>query len=58
MIGIPVKTSYDIKNNKITLKEYVESQIDNTTEVKIIKPKILKYQEYLDENNESMVDEK
>ena len=55
MIGIPVKTSYDIKNNKITLKEYVESQIDNTTEVKIIKPKILKYQEYLDENNESMV---
>ena len=55
MIGIPVKTSYDIKNNKITLKEYVESQIDNTTEVKIIKPKILKYQEYLDENNEPMV---
>ena len=55
MIGITVKTSYDIKNNKITLKEYVESQIDNTTEVKIIKPKILKYQEYLDENNESMV---
>lgn len=55
MIGIPVKTSYDIKNNKITLKEYVESQIDNATEVKIIKPKILKYQEYLDENNEPMV---
>jgi len=55
MIGIPVKTSYDMKNNKITLKEYVESQIDNTTEVKIIKPKILKYQEYLDENNEPMV---
>lgn len=55
MIGIPVKTSYDIKNNKITLKEYVESQIDNVAEVKIIKPKILKYQEYLDENNEPMV---
>jgi CRISPR-associated protein, csn1 family len=55
MIGIPVKTSYDMKNSKITLKEYVESQIDNTTEVKIIKPKILKYQEYLDENNEPMV---
>ena len=55
MIGIPVKTSYNIKNNKITLKEYVESQIDNVAEVKIIKPKILKYQEYLDENNEPMV---
>lgn len=56
MMGIPIKVSYDIKNEKITLKEYVESQFEQKgTGVKIIKPKILKYQEYLNENNESMM---
>lgn len=56
MIGIPIKTSYDIKNNKITLEEYIEGQLDQSaTKVKIVKPKILKYQEYLDDNNEPMM---
>ena len=55
MIGIPVKTAYDIKNNKITLKEYIASKQKNTTNIKIIKEKILKYQEYLNANNEPMV---
>lgn len=56
MLGIPVKTSYDIKNRKTTLEEYIENQLDsNATNIKIIKSKILKYQEYMYENNEPMV---
>ena len=54
LIGIPVKIAYDIKNGKITLLEYLQKQNINATNIKIIKPKILKYQEYLDENNNSM----
>mgnify|MGYP004635690827 FL=1 len=43
MLGIPVKTSYDIKNRKTTLEEYIENQLDsNATNIKIIKSKILK----------------
>ena len=53
MIGIPVKISYDIKNKKITLEDYIRNQIG--CEITIIKPKILKYQEYLNENNEPIV---
>lgn len=55
MIGIPIKIAYDIKKNKITLKEYIASKQKNTTNIKIIKEKILKYQEYLNANNEPMV---
>lgn len=55
MTGIPVKISYDIKSKKITLKKYIESKLTKATEIKIIKPKILKYQEYLDENNNPML---
>ena len=56
MIGIPIKISYDIKNGKITIEEYIKSKIaNNASRVKVIKTKVLKYQEYLDENNETMV---
>ena len=54
LIGIPIKIAYDIKNGKITLLEYLQKQNINATNIKIIKPKILKYQEYLDENNYPM----
>ena len=58
LIGIPIKISYDIKNKKITLLDYIESTIKKENkeadEIKIIKSKILKYQEYLDENDEPM----
>lgn len=55
LIGIPIKIAYDIKNKKITLQKYVENVLKDATDIKIIKDKILKYQEYLDENNEPMV---
>ena len=58
LIGIPIKVSYDIKNGKGTLVDYIKQIMkkDNelTNNIKIIKPKVLKYQEYLDENNELM----
>lgn len=54
LIGIPIKIAYDIKNEKITLLRYLQNQNLNATNIKIIKPKILKYQEYLDENNNPM----
>lgn len=54
MIGIPIKIEYDIKNKKTTLLQYIEKKQSDVTNIKIIKPKILKYQEYIDENNENM----
>ena len=54
LVGIPIKIAYDIKNGKITLLEYLQEQNISATNIKIIKPKILKYQEYLDENNNPM----
>lgn len=54
LIGIPVKVSYDIKNKKITLMDYIKEQNPNTINTKVIIPKILKYQEYLDDKNEQM----
>lgn len=56
LIGIPIKVSYDIKNEKTTIEGYIKSKIEKgASNVRIIKTKILKYQEYLDENNEPMV---
>lgn len=55
MIGIPVKIKYDIENGKTTLMKYIESKTKEASKIKIIRPKILKYQEYIDENNEPMM---
>lgn len=57
MIGIPVKIASDIKNNKITLQQYLEeySKEKNEVFVNIFKSKIMKYQEYLDENGNKMI---
>ena len=55
LMGVPIKIAYDIRNKKITLQEYIESIFKDVTNIKIIKNKLLKYQEYLDENNEPMV---
>ena len=55
MIGIPVKIAYDIKEKKITLSKYIKNKIKDVSNIKIIKSKILKYQEYLDENKEPMM---
>lgn len=54
MVGIPVKIQYDIKNSKITLQEYLQKIFPKFTQIKIVKSKILKYQEYLDENGQQM----
>ena len=58
LIGIPIKVSYDIKNGKVRLVDYLKQIMKKnnelTNDIKIIKPKVLKYQEYLDENNELM----
>ena len=52
LIGVPVKVEYDIKNKKTTLIKYIKSIIGDSSNIEIIRPKILKYQEYLDENGE------
>ena len=53
IVGVPVQISYMINNGQITLKEYFESL--GYTSCIIIKEKILKYQTYLNENNEQMI---
>lgn len=58
LIGIPIKVAYDIKSKKVKLKEYLLNNIDKidiSKGIKIIREKILKNQEYLDENNEPMI---
>ena len=58
LIGIPIKIAYDIKNEKVKLEEYLLNnidKIDKSKEINIIREKILKNQEYLDENNEPMI---
>ena len=58
LIGIPIKVAYDIKSKKVKLEEYLLNNIDKidmSKEIKIIREKILKNQEYLDENNEPMI---
>ena len=58
LIGIPIKVAYDIKSKKVKLEEYLLNNIDKidiSKGIKIIREKILKNQEYLDENNEPMI---
>lgn len=58
LIGIPIKIAYDIKTGKVKLEDYVLNtltKIDKAKGIKIVKYKILKNQEYLDENNEPMI---
>lgn len=59
LIGVPVKVSYDIKNKKTSLLDYIQKYLakDNgkVSNVKILKNKILKYQEYINENNEPII---
>ena len=54
LVGIPIKIVYDIKAGKETLEEYIkENFIDEEySDFKIIRKKILKNQQFLDENNE------
>lgn len=54
MQGIPIRYSYEIKNKKITLEEYLKNKCNENQEefIRILKPKILKNQAFLDENNE------
>lgn len=57
LIGIPIQTAYEIKENKQTLENYIiEAYLvgKDFSNLKIIKNKILINQEYLDENNEIM----
>lgn len=57
LIGIPVKIAYDIKNKKLNVEDYIkETYLKDIeyTNFAIIRKKILKNQEYLDENNEPM----
>ena len=57
LIGIPVKIAYDIKNGRKNLEDYIKKNHINGeySDFKIIRRKILKNQQYLNENNEPMV---
>jgi len=57
LIGIPIQISYEIKQGKITLEEYVSKYYlkeKKFYDLVIVKEKILINQEYLDENNNLM----
>ena len=57
LVGIPIQISYEIKEEKQTLENYIKSTYLNNkqySDFKIIKNKMLINQEYLDENNEPM----
>lgn len=57
LIGIPIKISYDIKNKKDSIEEYIkrtELKDIEYSNFEIILNRILKNQQYLDENNEPM----
>lgn len=57
LIGIPIQVAYKIKSGKESLENYIKNTylVDvDYTKFKIIRSKILKNQEYLDENNELM----
>ncbi len=57
LIGIPIKVKYDIEAGKNSLEEYIRERDlkdKNISDFKIIRNRILKNQEYLDENNEQM----
>lgn len=57
LIGIPIQVAYNVKNNKETIENYIINKnlkdIDYSN-FHILKKKILKNQEYFDENNELM----
>lgn len=57
LIGIPIQTEYKIKVGKETLENYIkqkELKDKEYQDFRIVKKKILKNQEYLDQNNEPM----
>lgn len=57
LIGIPVQIAYMIKTGKESLEDYIKDtdlQDKEYSDFKIIRNKILKNQQYLDENNETM----
>ena len=55
LLGIPIKYSYDIKNGKTTIDEYVKNiaKLQEQTFIRILKEKMLKNQAYLNEFNEN-----
>ena len=57
LIGVPIQVAYMIKNGKMTEKEYISTTFfkDKDFEnLKILRNKILKNQEYIDENGVTM----
>lgn len=57
LTGIPIQTEYKIKAGKETLENYIkqkELKDKEYQDFRIVKKKILKNQEYLDQNNEPM----
>lgn len=57
LIGIPIKVKYDIDSGKNTIENYIKNTYlhnKDYSNFKIIRNKILKNQEFLDENNERM----
>lgn len=53
LIGIPIQISYMIKNRKITIEDYIKNTFLKDieyTDFKILRNKVLKNQEYIDEN--------
>lgn len=58
IIGIPVKISYKIKDNKITLEDYIKNKYlcgIEYSNFKIEKEKIFKYQKFIDADNCKMM---
>ena len=55
LVGIPIKITTDIKNNKTTIEEYIKSTYTNEQFFKIIRNKIMKNQEYVDEYGDLMM---
>lgn len=57
LVGIPIQIAYSIKSEKETIENYIKTvyiKDKEYSDFKIIRNKILKNQEYLDENNETM----
>ena len=57
LIGIPIQVSYEIKEGKGTIENYIKNKYLKDikySNLRIVRNKILINQEYLDENNENM----
>lgn len=57
LVGIPIQVSYEIKEGKQTIENYIQNthlKGEEYTDFKILRNKILVNQEYLDENGEAM----